>query len=163
MKVVAFLQNLWVKDPAHVEKFFRRYPEMRERMLRKLLFYRCKTGRVLKAGLGEKLCDEIVWEESTTQIAGDARTVFPPDHKHIEDVIKKHQPEVVIALGKVASQAVFEVISESMDRLMLKMEFCSAPHPCARPPLDPIGRLKEIRAKIESHAPEAHAVTTGTS
>jgi hypothetical protein len=153
MKIVAFLQNLWVKDVAHFQKFFERYPDQRERMLKKLLFYNCKTGRVLKAGLGEELCEKIVWEESTTEIAGDAKKVFPPDLAHIESVLKKHRPEVVIAIGKVAAQATFMVINRLVSRQSLmawKIEFLSAPHPCARPPLDPLARFKEIRAKIES-------------
>lgn len=146
--IVAFLQNLWVKNPDRVREMFARRPDGREFMLRMLLFRGGRTGKILRENLGQDLCNQIVWEESTTQIGGDAKSVFPPEPEHIRRVLLKHQPEIVLAFGKVAAQAVFGVLPALPPPAMV--HFLSAPHPCARSAQDPRGAIRELRAKIEA-------------
>ena len=86
MKIVAFLQNVWVKDPERLRELFRQKPEMREPMISKLLFMGSLTGRRLKAAFGD-LCDEIVWEETTERISGDPTEIFPADRVHMVRVL----------------------------------------------------------------------------
>jgi hypothetical protein len=149
MKCVAFLQNLWVKDPTRVQAMFERYPEQREYMLRKLLFCGGRTGTILKATLGWDLCLKIIWDESTTQIAGDSKFVFPPEPAHIRRVLEKHRPEIVVTFGLIASKSVFKVFSEMMAGLgEFKCQFRSVPHPCARTRQDPLGKLHELRGML---------------
>lgn len=119
---------MWVKDPERVKKSIERYgEEFRRDLIERLLFYRCLTGRRLTAALGE-LTDQIVWEESTREIAGDTKTIFPPDLQHIEKVILELKPTAVIAFGKIAADAVFRVLSGCR----ISCVFIAAPHPAAR-------------------------------
>lgn len=149
MKIVAFLQNLWVKDPARTERLFAAHPEKREYILKCLLFLGGRTGNILKCTLGQDVIDQIAWEESTKQIAGDSRGVFPPDYEHIKAVILKHRPEIVLAFGKIASTAVIKVSEEMLpEPATFHFRVLSAPHPCARPAQDPIGALMEIKTKL---------------
>jgi hypothetical protein len=105
-KAVAFLQNVWVKRPDEVRAMLARQDEeFRVGLIRRLLFYRCKTGRNLTKAFGE-LLESIVFEETTREIAGDAKTIFPPDIQHIREVIWKYKPEVVITFGQIAKAAV---------------------------------------------------------
>lgn len=67
--ILAFMQNMWVKDPSRVKAMIDRQPdefkrrEFRLQITKRLLFAGCKSGRVLRAVFGD-LCDEIIWEEA---------------------------------------------------------------------------------------------------
>lgn len=151
-KIVAFLQNMWVKDPVRIQGILDLHPHSREFIIRHLLFRKCRTGKILKATLGTQLCELIVWEETTMKVAGDATTIFPPDYDHIQRVINKHSPDVVIGMGKVAAQAVFKVANEMMRGAQdFQFNFFSVPHPCARPAQDPIGALTELKQKLQPY------------
>jgi hypothetical protein len=134
MKIVAFLQNLWVKNPARVEKLFADFPDRRESILAQLLFSGGKTGKVLRKKFGVDLCNEIIWEESTTVIAATSDGIFPPDHSHIKSVLMKHRPEIVLGFGKIASKAVLRVLHEiyfGEGDARFKVQFMAGPHPAA--------------------------------
>src|SRR4051812_46598313 len=108
--IVAFMQNMWVRDPERVKQFIAAHPEpTRERyrrlLIARLLFMGCLTGRRLQAAFGD-VCDSIVWEESTREIAGDPKTIFPPDLIHIRQVLAECEPSVVLTFGKIAWNAV---------------------------------------------------------
>lgn len=103
MKIVAFLQNIWVKDPERVRKMFASFPNQRESIITKLLFLGGKTGKNLQAGLGEALCNEIIWEETTKEIGSYSASIFPPDSEHVKAVLEKHKPEIVLCFGAVAA------------------------------------------------------------
>jgi len=153
MKIVAFLQNLWVQNPERVKEMFARHPDGREYMLRMLLFRGGKTGKILRSLLGEDLIHKIVWEESTTEISGNANAVFPADLAHIRRVINKHRPEAVVTFGRIASKAVFLVsngmLAEPAD---FTFELFCVPHPCARPAADPVGAIAELKQKLSRYA-----------
>jgi hypothetical protein len=153
MKVVAFLQCLWVNEPKRVKSMLEqaerdRPANGRERMLARLLFYGGKTGKVLTAGLGEKWCDRIVWEESTREIGDYSGAAFPPDVSHIHAVLEKHKPTVVIAMGAVARDAL-QKIHGTMP-CPKAWHFIAGPHPVARSGPNPREWLESIAKHLDS-------------
>jgi hypothetical protein len=123
MKIVAFLQNMWVRDPDRLKRAIERDgEELRIRMMEYALFAGCVTGRRLKSAFGE-LVEDIVWEETTREIADNPKTIFPAQPEHIKAVLEKYQPDVVLTFGKIAADAVKPLWSGRI--------IC-APHPAAR-------------------------------
>lgn len=111
MKIVAFLQNLWVKeDVAAVHARFAKNGEAyRRRFIQRCLFAGCLTGRRLTQTFGHELLGGMLFEESTREISGDSRSSFPPNLGHIRAVLEELQPRVVVAFGKIATLAVKQV------------------------------------------------------
>lgn len=127
MKIVAFLQNMWVREPSKLKAMLARNDEAYRRdMCKRLLFAGCVTGRRLRQGLGD-LCDEIIWEECTREIADNPRDILPPQRDHIRAVLTEIQPAIIVAFGRVAASAVFE-----HGRDVVKAEFLTCCHPAAR-------------------------------
>ena len=88
--VLAFLQNMWVKEPERVKSAIARHgEEFRLQLMRRFLFAGCKTGRNLTKTFGDELLAHITFEETTREIAGDANTMFPVDRAHIRQCIEK--------------------------------------------------------------------------
>lgn len=160
MKIVAFLQNQWFKNPAaikaqieeaparHPHKF-KTYADAREWYLAAYLFFGCTTGRRLRAAFGEELCDKIIWEEQSPEIGGKASAAFPPDFAHIRGVLERHSPTHVIALGSLASDALTKILIDDNPPWNL---ICG-PHPAARFP-DIVARLKGILAQLPGEQPQ---------
>ena len=103
-KVMAFLQNQWFRDPEAARRTFERNPEQRERLIHAFLFMGCLTGQRLRAAFGD-LCEEIVWEEVSTNVGGHSSTAFPADLVHIRAAIAKHDPDIILGFGKIACDA----------------------------------------------------------
>jgi len=144
---VAFLQNMWVKNPERVRADIQRHGEgFRLRFMKYALFAGCVTGRRLKAAFGD-LCDEIVWEETTREIAGDPKTIFPAQPDHIRAVLEKYKPDVVLTFGAIARLVVLPLWS---GRLI------AAPHPAARQP-DTIAKLQAAAAELRKVKPDNDA------
>ncbi len=105
--VLAFLQNMWVKNPERVKAEIKKHgEEYRTRLLRYCLFAGCKTGRNLTKAFGEDLLELIAFEETTREIAGDPKTIFPADASHIGNAITVHKPLIVVTFGTIAREAV---------------------------------------------------------
>lgn len=151
MKVLAVLQNMWVKDPARIKALLERTPAARRRMITYSLFAGCRTGRILKAVFGEDRCREFVWEESTTEIAGNARDIFPADLVHLRAVLDEVEPDVVLAFGRIASAA--------LTQLVPRRKLLIGPHPTARQS-DTFAKLRFMAECLQSMrgVPEAPAV-----
>ncbi len=133
MKIVAFLQNQWFKDPEGVKAMFAEHPECRERYIEAFLFMGCLTGKRLRAVFGEELCNQIVWEEISPEIGGHSASKFPPDPAHIERVLRKHAPDVVLCFGKLATNGVLATLSNPELRdLPHGFDLVHGPHPAAR-------------------------------
>jgi hypothetical protein len=98
MKILAILQNMWVKDPEKVKSMLARDTtgQLRGRIIRYSLFAGCKTGRVLQDVFGEELCTRIIWEEASPIIAADPHDYFPPDAAHVNAALDEHQPDLVV-------------------------------------------------------------------
>lgn len=105
VKIVAFLQNQWFKDPERVRAMIARHPEMRNQLLTRFLFAGCPTGKKLGRAFGD-LCGRIVWENASPLIGGQASSKFPADLDHIRGVLEAERPDVVLAFGAIAQGGV---------------------------------------------------------
>jgi hypothetical protein len=104
--VLAFLQNAWFQRPDYVRELFaRRDAAFRLDFMRRVLFYKCKTGQNLEKYFGD-LLESITFEETTRMIAGDSKSVLPADPVHIRQCLELHRPQIVIAFGNHAHAAV---------------------------------------------------------
>jgi hypothetical protein len=139
MTILAFLQNMWVRDPERVKASIALYgEEHRRRLITYALFAGCRTGRRLRVAFGPETCKRILWEEASPEISGDPRKVCRPDHDHIRRVLLFHRPDIVLAFGHLASAA----LAGLWDGPLI-----SAPHPAARQ-TDVVLRLNEAAAKL---------------
>ncbi len=136
MKILAFLQNQWFRDPDKIRKMIaeagdaQRQKELRRRLTKWALFAGCKTGRVLNRCLGEDLCERMIWEESSKDIGGHSSASFPADLAHIAECYEEFQPEIVVGFGRTAGDALVALREEY--QIPTKVVFLSAPHPAAR-------------------------------
>ena len=137
MKIVAFLQNMWVR-PGQVESVSRSAPtsDQRERMIHYALFAGCATGRRLKSTFGDVLCQRIRWQEASPIVAGDPKTYFPPDPAHIGMVLKKHQPKIVLCFTRQGESAIRSMLDGSV-------LFIPCVHPACRA-ADTMDRLRRV-------------------
>jgi hypothetical protein len=136
MKTVAFLQNAWFPADrlSAIRAAYLRHghtPESRARLTARYLFYRCPTGKRLKAAFGD-LCDRIIWEEASPEVAGESSGVFPPDPKHMASVVQHFRPDVVLAFGKVAQSGVAAMRLAFSTSPVGDFTIISGPHPVAR-------------------------------
>lgn len=139
MITLAFLQNLWVKDPERVRIMLKKRDEdYRRQVIRQLLFAGGLTGQRLRAAFGD-LCAQIIWEEASREIAGDAKTICTPDPVHIRAVLDQLQPNVVIAFGRVAGDAVSPFWPD-----LIRL-----PHPAARQ-ADTLEKLRAVATELRS-------------
>jgi hypothetical protein len=121
---VAFLQNMWVRDPERAKALIERHGEdYRIRLMHMSLFSGCLTGRRIKAAFGDELLKTIYFEEASREIAGDSKTICAPDPDHIRKVLEQRKPSVVITFGRVA----FDAVSQQWKGALIR-----CPHPAAR-------------------------------
>jgi len=133
---VAFLQNAWFRNPEKVRDQIARGGEpFRRKLLEYALFAGCLTGRRIRTAFGEDLCGLILWEETTREIAGDPKTVFPADLGHMAQVLADHHPRVVLAFGRIAAEALGSLNPPWTGPVV------TLPHPAARQP-DTLDRLR---------------------
>jgi hypothetical protein len=132
MRIVAFLQNQWLNNAEQHERVLTHYKatdiehywKLRRRMIPFALFRGCLTGRRIKAAFGESLCDEIVWEEASPKIASKSSGAFPADVGHMQSVIVRETPDVVLCFGLIAQSGFRQLLNRPM--------MIPAPHPAAR-------------------------------
>lgn len=124
MKILAFLQNQWFRDPARVKKIYDARPTKRRELNRAFLFAGCLTGRRLRTAFGADLCRQIVWEEISPQVGSKSHHAFPPDHEHIKRVIEEEKPDYILVFGRIAESG---VAPHAVGRT-----YMICPHPAAR-------------------------------
>ena len=128
--VMGLLQNQWAHNPRRVEEMYASGREthgddrVRIEYVKYALFRGCKTGEMLRKHLGRKWCDDIVWENTSPRVAGQADVLFPIDYPHLEKRIEEVKPLVVIAFGNQAKKAV-TLLQGSFYKIQ-------CPHPAAR-------------------------------
>ncbi|HEV2329206.1 MAG TPA: hypothetical protein VGY56_10500 [Verrucomicrobiae bacterium] len=110
MTIVAFMQNMWVREPARIERQLASVPprhreKLRSALIRYCLFAGCLTGRRLRKAFGEYLCQQIIWDEASPKICDTPREIPPAEIPHILAVLRRHDPKIVIAFGKSAGDA----------------------------------------------------------
>ena len=136
MTIVAFLQNQYFHNPQKARDLYDRNPELRERLNRQFLFAGCVAGRRLERAFGYDSCQQIIWEEISPEIGGQSNSIFPADQIHINRVISKHQPNIILAFGNPAVTALRKWQSTVAMELPVKpmpILLCG-PHPTARYP-----------------------------
>lgn len=139
MKILAFMQNMWVNDPERVKRLIAKYGDnYRRRLIAYALFAGCTSGRNLKATFGWGLCQQIEWEEASPEITGIPNVKVPADPAHINAALAHHNPDVVICFGRIACDAVQD---------LWKGPIVLAPHPAARQP-DNMDRLRAAAAQL---------------
>lgn len=107
MKTIAFLQNMWVRDPERVKRMIaesEHAERLRRMLIARSLFAGCLTGRRLRNELGA-LCDTIIWEEASLAILGDPKIVPKADFDHMMKAFALEQPQLVVTFGNVARDA----------------------------------------------------------
>ncbi len=131
MKILAFLQNQWFKNPAAARRSYERWTREspRHELNAYFLFAGCKTGRVLRKAFGD-LCDTIIWEEASPEIGGRSSSSFKPDPKHMATVALEHRPDIVLLFGKPAQRG-WEQGGRFRDTAIPK-HVIQMPHPAAR-------------------------------
>jgi hypothetical protein len=102
MKILAVLQNTWVREPARVEAMIARDPSKRRRIIAMLLFAgRGLTGKRLRAALGG-WCERIEWENASTTIASSPREPVVGNCVNLATTLYDVQPHIVITFGALA-------------------------------------------------------------
>lgn len=147
MRVVAYLQNMWVKEPDKVQALLDRHkdnPMYWNKMCKLLLFAGCITGRRIKDAFGD-LVNDMIFDETTKEIAGDSKKIFKPDYFHIESSLNRLKPDVVICFGAIAAKAVTNVIDNGGCEFVPAI--ITAPHPAARQP-DTVPKLKAAAKQL---------------
>lgn len=150
LKVLAFLQNQWFKDPERMQRMLETtFKGNREEFNKRLLFFGSLTGRRLLAALGQEWCDRIIWENASPLMAGQSSGVFPPDTDHMRAVLEKHRPRVVLLFGRVAIEGFYA----QLWRQEVKVIPCC--HPAARS--NSALSLKVLRDALDRAAAECHS------
>lgn len=156
MKIIAFLQNQWVRNPDRVRKTYELHPEQRNRIIGLLLFMNyprcCLTGRRLRVVFGEELCNSIVWEESSEQVGGKSSDCFAADPAHIRRAVAKHQPDIILHFGRIASEGLARALPDINQTVLL----IPGPHPAARHGTV-VDELMEMAAKLRTSIKEMTA------
>jgi hypothetical protein len=146
MKIVAFLQNMWVRpnQVEHTRQLIARDAtgKLRERLIAYALFSGCLTGRRLRQALGHDYCEQIIWEEANPTISGNSSEYFPPDVIHMAWIMYKHLPEVVICFSRPAE-------SELRELCFNRAHFIASIHPASRG-ADTMARLRAVRITLDA-------------
>ncbi len=141
--ILVFLQNMWVRDPERVKRDIAKHgEELRLRYIEYCLFAGCKTGRNLEKAFGDDLIELMTFEETTREIAGNPKTIFPADLAHIKQCLEHHRPSVVLTFGQIAHDAV--------QPLLGSIHHIHAHHPASRHP-DSYKTLTDAAAKLREH------------
>ena len=146
MKILAFLQNQWFPEPQKIQRIFDRYPDRRNDLIARFLFAGCRTGKRLISALGEELCGRIIWEESSPRLGSHASSKFPADFDHIEDAIKRFNPDVIVCFGKISGDAVREAVERFRSVHGMTFPVLYAPHPASWQ--NPMPALRSLAAKL---------------
>ena len=149
MIVLGILQNQWFREPEKVREILERASRLRgpeaarltrRRFCARALFAGCRTGLILRQSLGDELCQRIVWENASPELGGHAASKFPANMDHLREVLADVKPDVVIALGRIAEEALRQLVP--WEKL-----FC-CPHPTARG-VDVRPHLKRLKSELE--------------
>lgn len=131
VKILAFLQCQWFRNPYAVREIYRKYAgdlDRRAKLNSRFLFRESLTGRRLSQAFGE-LCRDIIWEEVSTEIGGASSAVFTSDIEHMCSVLNHHRPNIVLAFGRIASDAMQSIECDGADA---PYKVIYGPHPASR-------------------------------
>lgn len=121
--------------------------KLRRRLITRALFAGCKSGRTLRSTIGQNLCDQIIWDESSPEIGSHSAASFPADLGHMVTVIERETPGLILGFGRTACEAL-----EIIGREMVIPPWIAGPHPAARH-REVMDELREMRAQIQAASP----------
>jgi hypothetical protein len=145
---------MWFKNPDSAKRIFAKYPEERNNLIAKFLFMGCLTGRKLRQAFGEELCDAIIWEEAHSEIGGASASRFGFDAAHIQGAIHKHEPDIVLAFGRIAGEGLLASRQLPFDHAVGYYAIFG-PHPASRQGgvmTELKGMADDLKARL-NHAP----------
>lgn len=151
MKILVFMQNMWVKEPAKVQVVLDRHkdkPDFWNRMVKSLLFSGCITGKRIKQAFGD-LTTDMIFDESTKEILNNPRDVPKADLVHMRNTILRIRPDAILTFGNHAAKGLDKIITSPyvFYHIRIPKHIFNAPHPAARQP-ETITRLKNIAQSI---------------
>ncbi len=154
MKVLAFLQNQWFPERSveGVRRIFWAYPERRNELIARFLFYRCRTGKVLRHIFGDDWCDGIIWENASPEIGSKPSDAYPADVEHMYRAIMLHKPSMVLAFGRIAGNGLLSVLRFCHELPVAQpsaFKFIVGPHPAART-ADVLATLRKMREDLDT-------------
>lgn len=176
MIILVLLQNQWFNEPERVKEIYQQNPEHRNRFVASFLFMGCLTGKRLQQAWGEDLCDKLIYEEASPEITGQASASPPADLQHIIKAILDVKPDVIVTLGRTATNGLLACTAQwgqgAFTNSEFKIKYCTVvenpdvltieepivrteqrefivltgPHPTTR--ANPMPRLKEIGLRL---------------
>ena len=134
MKILVFLQNAWYHDGK---------PRAHEQWVSDL--WSSHTGKRLKKMLPAPTDVEIFVDNASPKVGDKVHSVFEPDLKHIDRLLVEIKPDVVLACGACAKEAVNLMRVYSLDTYGIPVVY--APHPAWRQLSD--RRCGQVKSAVE--------------
>lgn len=104
MKILGMLQNMWVRDPAAAQRIIDHHgPRARRRMIAAWM-PKTPSGRALRRAFGPTF-EQIVFDNVASEVASRSDAAPPVDHLHIRRLLDQFEPDVVLAFGRRAVEA----------------------------------------------------------
>ena len=102
--VLGLLQNMWVRDAAYARRMVAKYGQrVRFRMIATWM-PASPSGQALQAAFGD-LFELITWENVASRITGRSDCTPRADHVHIGKLLVLCRPDIVLAFGRTAVDA----------------------------------------------------------
>lgn len=120
--VLGLLQNMWVREPERVRQMIDARPAARDRIVA-VHMPNSHTGRRLRKAFGT-LMGNICWDNACSEIGGQASASPKPDYAHVNAVLRRIEPAVVLAFGNAAKDAMRQAVYDG--------HLIEGPHPAAR-------------------------------
>lgn len=106
--IIAFMQNPWFEPGTprdHVHKY-RTDQEFHQKILAETM-----SGRRLRDAFGPTMFKSMWWDNVAPEAAEEASGVTPVDQDHVNEVITKVKPDLVVTFGNIATEAVRKTLS----------------------------------------------------
>lgn len=149
--IMFLLQCQWFRDPDRARQVLATYvtfegeEEGWNRFVRDMLFMGCLTGRRIREAFGDVLCEDAcgygetpvttVFEETSREMGGRSGAAFPPDPDHLTASLRLHRPDIVVAFGRVASEALaLPEVKAEMEAQPQTIDVVHTGHPAGRGP-----------------------------
>lgn len=129
-KTLAFLQNMWARDPAALRASRSRVRSIGQgQSWASGILRLSRTGQRLHDLFGSKDFCRIIWENTTDVIGATSNSAPQPDPAHIADRLRFHAPDIVLLFGRAAQKSVLDALGgiESGPEHVI-----SFPHPTSR-------------------------------
>lgn len=142
MKIVGFLQNCWFPPDTKLS-YIQEY--LNNDDVRRKVLARSYTGKRLLKAFGEIYYANIIWENVSIEVGLDPNHSGTPNYDHVQAVINKHDPDLVLTFGNVAKETLdYLLLIRKIDHTVLGTK-----HPSAKDFLDEelmkfSDRVKEI-------------------